>query len=194
MLERVLHFKVRMLLSCSLLLCIGEYGCTPKVVYYDYDTKSPGMIDEKVVMHKIVNPELKHLIIEYNDKYKNDTIVRDLGLSISCKIFSDSIRYTIGYAHGFSSFPGVILCEPVDNKDVYLMIWDVLHDVSLPLNRGIELLKDANPKSYRSNKELQKDTKWSNGSFEEMTEITFSDFPCWEVVFDKDNHLLRVQK
>jgi hypothetical protein len=168
--------------------------CTPRVVYYNYDTGTQETIYKKVITHQILNPELKRLLSEYNAIYKDAIDIEGLGLQISCKIYTDSIYYIIGYAFGINHIPGLIICEPVDGKDVSLIMADLFHHFSLPSEHSIEILKNSNPKEYLWHKENQKKTQWVNGKFESVVTSVISDFPEWHITFDRNYNLLNVYK
>ena len=187
--KQTLHF------SCTIIIVIVLcFGCNTKVVYFNYDTGSSDTIIKKVITHQILNPELKQLLTEYNAIYKDHPEVEGLGLCIYCRIYTDSIYYSIGYSFGINNISGLIICEPIEGKDVSLIMMDLYHDFSLPSERSIEILKNSNPEEYMTHKENQKATRWVKGGFEELFTMVISDFPGWNVVFDRNHHLLRVVK
>ena len=176
----------------ALALCCTN---SPKVVYYDYDTGSLDTIYKEVITHKILNPELKRLLIEYNDTYKDDPRVKGLGLYIHCYIHTDSILYIIGYSFGINHIlGGLIICEPIDGKDVFLIMKDLHPDFSLSSERSIEILKNSNPEEYLMHKEMQKSVSLFKGKILKERAIVIFDYPEWHVIFDRNNNLLRVEQ
>ena len=187
--------KQRLHFSCTILvITVLCFGCRPKVVYFNYDTGTSDTIIKKVITHQILNPELKQLLTEYNATYKDHPEVEGLGLYIYCRIYTDSIYYSVCYSSGINYVPGLIICEPIDGKDVSLIMADLYHDFSLPSERSIEILKNSNPEEYMTHKENQKATRWVKGGFKKPMTIVIFDFPGWDIVFDRNHHLLRVGK
>lgn len=191
MLRRILRIRILLLIGVA---WITAQCRTPKVVYYDYGTGQKETIDRKIVTHEIKNPDLKRLLKEYNDTYKDSSVVKDLGLSLYCDVYSDSICYSIGYTINISSGTPSIVCEPIDGKEVTLFLWDLWKDFKLLPARANELLKESNPESYRQNKELEKKTSWEKGQFIVWQDVATSSFPEWKVTFDRNQKLLRVDR
>ena len=134
---------------CLIALIIMKLCCpyTPKEVYYYYDSRAQDTIHKEVITHQILNSVLKRLLAEYNATYKNDPYAEGKGLRISCRMYTDSIYYKIGYASNMNEISGLIICEPVDGKDVSLIMFDLYHYFSLPSERSTEILKNSNPKA-----------------------------------------------
>ncbi|MDR2887009.1 MAG: hypothetical protein LBV26_03250 [Bacteroidales bacterium] len=189
MLKQVLH-SIWITLTLIVLCC----ACSPRASYYDYGTGIRDTIYKEVIAHKIINPELKRLLTEYNTKYRNDPQVEGTGLCIYCHTYTDSICYDICYIAGINRISGLIVCEPVEGKDVSLIMIDLLNYFSLPTERSIEILKDSNPEEYLIHKENQKGLQRIKDEFERKITLVISDFPAWHVVFDRNNNLLRVIK
>lgn len=192
----------RHLLLFSMLLLLGSVATScssgsdkPEntIVYYSiYHTSDTDSVFRKVMLHEIKNQELKRQIARFDSSYRYDPSATE-GIGISCEIYNDSIIYWVGYAINIGNISGLILCEPVAGKPVYLNMWDLYKDIQLPQEKAVEGLKDANSKEYKYQiKILQKGPQIANGEvYREFLEVT-SDFVSWRLVFDRDQHLLRI--
>ena len=115
--------------------------------------------------------------------YAQRTGQNNRGINVSCTIHSDSIVYYIDYKSNIGGVYnyGIILCEPINNKDVTMNVANLSDHIVLPRERSVELLKNSNPRGYAYHLEM---LKKNNGNSDYLLYMT-SSFPFGIIVFDK---------
>lgn len=167
------------------------------------------LIDKSMFLHKIRNKELLEQVVKYNDKYKHYDQAQDKGLEILFEgCCFDSTTYFIGYSGNIRSETPIILCEPIDDKPVALVLAFLWNDFMLSERQSIELQKESNPKEYDIHLYdlthpyiTNMDTIFMGDTVPPIImhvdtlyneTMIMSHFVKWHLVFDKDGHLLRV--
>ena len=193
----VLLFLGEMVISCD---CIVKRPESEIVSYSisqlsdtDTDTNTDSL-SRRMLMHRIDNKELKRQLFRYDSTYRDSDAATE-GLAISCQIHDDSIVYWIAYAININHISNLILCEPIAGKSVYLDIWNLYKDFSLPSKQSVEILKYANNKEYEQYKQIvAADSHFDNGlqtgSYEGR--YVLSEFVSWHLIFDNNQQLLRI--
>ena len=150
-------------------------------------------------LHTIVNKELKDQLIRFNEQFKDHPAAQGRGLEIDCNyIYADSIIYSISYAAGINSSYPRLLCEPIDGKPVSLSFGCLFDEFRLDERKSIELLKDFTSNEYqihKANMEEEGEVVVIDGDTVVLGPpelMIMFDFVGIRLVFDKENHLLRV--
>ena len=152
--------------------------------YEKWDTGSDSIIFREVATHKIVNKELIAMIVEYDRMYSPIISDSTLGITISCRVSKKTITYSVNYMAGFGGKSPILLCEPINGRDVHIYLGEMNKQVQLPHMHTVELLKNSNPSLYDDYKFRQKEIeKIEQGSFVVIDVI--SDFVHWSITFDK---------
>ena len=145
-------------------------------------------IQKEIITHKIMNDELKNFILEYDKKHSQYVDNgSSKGINITCDVHNNSIKYYVGYMDDIWNHTGVIVCEPINNKEIYIDMSNLRKQIVLPKKRSIELLKNSNLKQYEYHKYLlQKEIENNRETDDyEYDIIMTGDFVHWEIVFDK---------
>ena len=145
-------------------------------------------IPKEIITHRIVNKKLRNFISKYDEIYNlyaQRTRYNSRGISVSCTIHSDSIVYDVVYVSnigiGDYGIYGIILCEPINGKEVTMNVHDLHNQITLPRERSVELLKNSNPREYAYYENLKK----KYGDLSNHLYYTTNSFPFGIIVFDK---------
>lgn len=152
--------------------------------YKSWDTGSDTLICKEIATHRIVDPKLIDLIVEYDRMYA-PFVDDSLGIILYCSVNTKTITYSIGYSVGIASKGPILLCEPINGREVYIDFFDLYRQVELPHPRAVELLKHSNPRQYRDFVEKQKECDDYGDNALVMMSVT-SSFVTWKIVFNKD--------
>jgi len=115
--------------------------------------------------------------------YAPDSI---LGISIFCRTWKNEIIYSVTHSVDIGGKCPVIVCEPVNDKDVHIVLFDLYDQIQLPQQRRIELLKNSNHDEYETHKKLQRETEETEPKAVDYGIMITYDFVSWEIVFDKN--------
>lgn len=152
--------------------------------YENWDTDSEEHIYKEIITHKIINQELIDFIVKYDVMYAQSIADSTLGITIFCRVSKKTIAYSVSYSVNIGSELPVLLCEPINGRDVYLYLFDLHKQIILPRPRSVQLLKNSNAEQYEDYKRGQNELKKQGVDGISMITVTNS-FPWWEIVFDK---------
>jgi len=143
-------------------------------------------ISKGIITHKIVDRKLINFISEFDKKYllySQRTRYNNRGISLFCTIHSDSIVYYVSYMFdiGEGNY-GIIVCEPINGKEVTMNVFNLHNHITLPRERSVELLKRSNPSEYRWHKQKQREYANTGSNY---IYYSHSSFPFWIITFDK---------
>ena len=155
------------------------------------NVSTDSIIPKEIITHKIVNKELKNLISEYDNTYSKYRDDPSMGISVYCYIslyrvrpfarLKNKITFSIGYMFDIGNKSNLIVCEPINGKEVSIVVQDLYNYITLPMEHSVELLKNSNLKQYQSIKESLK--KHGNS----YRYFSTSSFVWWEITFDKQS-------
>jgi hypothetical protein len=183
MVERKNEFRLLLLLFAVMPITLTAQKMYDKPVLYEtWNTGNDSLIYKEIATHRIVNEDLRNLIIEYDNMYSE--FVRDslVGITVSCRESNHTITYVVYYTADISGFSPIVLCEPINGREVHLYLGDLHHQVQLPYQRGVELLKNSYPRQYERLVIQQREAIKENRV---AKELVTSDFVEWHIVFYK---------
>ena len=163
-----------------LLICIASNSMAQQT-YEKWDTGSDELIYKEIAMHKIVDEELINLIVEY-DKMYSQFVDSTLGIIVLCRVIDKTISYTVTYTFGLGGKTPMLLCEPINGREVHVVLLDLYKQIQLPFMRSVELLKNSHPKQYEYYKLMQKEAEKEGAIY--IIDV-HSSFVEWNIVFDK---------
>jgi len=174
---------MKKLISCiKLLIFILIVSKSMAQTYEQWDTSSDELIYKEVATHKIVDKDLINLIVKYDKMYSRFIADSTLGITIFCKVSDATITYSVGYTVSIGGKSPILLCEPINGREVHITFLNIYRQVQLPYMRSVELLQNSYPKQYESHKISQREADKEGGI--SMMGVT-SSFVWWEIVFDK---------
>ena len=187
--------------------CTGETGETDRTSQDDLsdnelfinelpDNKlsSDELSVDELLVHRITNERLKAELIEFDRTFSDYPSAqgRDLYISIY-DICQDSMTYWIGYMSGINITVPIVVCEPVNGKNVYLLLEGLGNDFNLDLRKRLEVLKNATPDEYLTHKRAMETPTIIDGNREYgpvIIDVIF-DFVGLRLVFDHNQNLIR---
>ena len=150
--------------------------------YEKWDTNSEDIIYKEITTHKIVNEELIDLIVKYDEMYSQFISDSTSGITIFCKVSDKTITYSVSYTVGFGSQFPIILCEPINGREVHIKLDELHKQIQLPFQRSVELLKNSDKQEYEYYKIMQKEVEKEGVTYKR--DVT-NDFVHWSITFDK---------
>ena len=150
--------------------------------YEKWDTGSDELIYKEVATHKITDKELINLIVEYDKMYSRFISDSIRGITIFCRVSKKTITYSVGYTAGIGGKFPMLLCEPINGREVSINLLDLYKQMQFPFMRSVELFQNSHPKQYEYYKLMQKETEKEGGTY---VITPTNDFVQWEIVFDK---------
>ena len=150
--------------------------------YEKWDANSEEIIYKEITTHKIVNEELINLIVKYDEMYSRFISDSISGITIFCKVSDKTITYSVSYTVGIGSKLPILLCEPINGREVHIKLDELHKQVQLPFQCSVELLKNSNTKEYEYYKVMQKEAEKEGGTY--IITVT-NDFVHWSITFDK---------
>ena len=172
---------LKLLIKSFLLICIAS-KLMAQHSYEKWDTSSEELIYKEIATHKIVNEELINLIVEYDDMYAPFIFDSTRGITVFCRISKKTITYSVCYTVGIGGRSPILLCEPINGREVHINLLELYKQIQLPYMCSVELLKKSHPKQYENFKIRQKEAEKEGATA--MTDVT-SSFVWWEIIFDK---------
>ena len=173
----------RLILSINfLLLIIIASKSKAQHSYEKWDTNSEEIIYKEITTHKIVNKELISLIMKYDEMYSRFISDSTSGITVFCKISDKTITYSVNYTSSIGGKSPILLCEPINGREVHIKLGELYKQIQLPLQRSVELLKNSHPKQYNDYKVGQKEAEKEGATHMIMVS---GDFVSWSITFDK---------
>ena len=175
--------ELKLLFKFSLLTCVATpFVALAQSPFEKWDTESEELIHQEIVMHRIVNDDLKNLIVEYDKMYAQYVADSTLGITVYCRIFNRKIIYSVNYTVNIGRKSPVLLCEPINGREIHIDFGDLYKQIQLPFPKSVELLKKSDPEQYEDYVREQKLVEEEGVTY---VKATVSDFVTWEIVFDK---------
>jgi hypothetical protein len=102
------------------------------------------------------------------------------GITVYCEISDRTVTYSVAYTVDIGGFAPMLLCEPINRREVHLYLGDLRHQVQLPYQRSVELLKNSSPRQYerfviRQREYIKRDAIAKT--------IVTSSFVEWKIIF-----------
>ena len=150
--------------------------------YEKWDTGADELIYKEIATHEIVDEELINLIVEYDKMYSRFVSDSTIGITVFCKVSDKTITYSVGYTAGIGGKFALLLCEPINGREVHINLGELNKQIQLPFMRSVELLKNSHPKQYEEYKLMQKEAEKEGSTY---TISVISHFVTWDIIFDK---------
>jgi len=166
------------------------------LVFYSFlnKTDSVKVIDKTLFEHKITNTVLKKHIERYDSIYGNYNEAKDKAIRILYFKEGDTHCFSIGYLVNIPFTTTFILCEPINGKQVVLVMYDLVNYFKIPERKAVEILKESNPNEYEVYIKGITDTLWIDGGWHiPEPQIIFSHFVGWTVKFDRYGNFMSAE-
>ena len=175
-----LSFKL-LLLACA----IAPFTSQAQKLYEVWYTGSDELIYKEIATHRIVDKDLIDLIVEYDKMYSQFITDSLRGITVYCDISSRTITYSVSYTAGIGGESPILLCEPINGREVHICFSELYKQVQLPYQHSVEFLKKSHPKQYEDYVVGQKESIELIGEGVGHRILVTSSFVEWKIVYDK---------